>query len=102
MGYENAINKKLALLLWAKDDAGEDDVAVYSGTLIQSGLLYYLDREGDGTNPEIRQEWLPKIEAVPESLKETLLGCDYQLSLSVGDAEEYKGELENFGLKWPG
>ena len=38
---------------------------------------------------------------VPEDLRKTLMDCEYQLSLSVGNAEEYSGDLESYGLKWP-
>jgi len=95
-----ALNKKLALVLWAEDENGEDDVTVFSGTLIRIEGLYFLERE-DGNNPEILQEWLGRIKPVTVELKETLLDCDFQLSLSVGQVESEQG-LEHFGgLKWP-
>lgn len=99
--YERAINKKLALVLWAKDDAGEDDVVVYSGILVRKATGFYFERKWDDESSEIFQEWLPRIRPVPESIKETLLNCDYQLSLSVSDAGECACELEKFGLTWP-
>ena len=95
-----ALNKKLALVLWAKDDEGKDDVSVFSGTLIQNQESYYLERK-DGSNPEIRQEWLSRIQIIPEDLKNTLMGCDYQLSLTVGDISDSADQFEAFGLKWP-
>ena len=39
-----AQNKTLALILWGKDSDGEDDVAVFPGTLIKENDLYYLQR----------------------------------------------------------
>ena len=101
MGYENALNKKLALVLWAKDKEGEDDVAVFPGVFTQVGGSYYLQREGEGNSPEIREEWLPRIKSVPDESRDVLMGCDYQLSLSVGNSEDVNEPLENFGLKWP-
>jgi len=95
-----ALNKTLALILWGKDKNGEDDVAVFPGTLIQVNDLYYLQRS-DETNPEIRPEWFPRIERVPEDLKETLLECEFQLSLTTGESENISEILESFGLKWP-
>lgn len=100
MNFEDAINSSLALILWAKTNEGEDDVIVYSGTLVKKNKNYYLKREDD-TEPEIRNEWLPRIEPVPEDLKETLLGCEYQLSLTVGNSKDATEALESFGLKWP-
>ncbi len=96
-----ALNKSLALVLWAEDEAGEDDVTVFSGTLIKVEDNYYLERESNNKNPEIKEEWLQRINKVPEELKETLMGCEYQLSLSVGSSEEISEPLESFGLSWP-
>jgi len=95
-----ALNKKFALVLWAEDEQGEEDVAVFSGTLVKKGGLYFLERR-TGQSPEIREEWLDRIMPVESELKEILMGCDYQLSLSVGKAKDGQ-VLENFGgLKWP-
>ncbi|MBQ0797088.1 hypothetical protein [Zhongshania sp.] len=95
-----ALNKRFALVLWAEDEQGEEDVAVFSGTLIKEGNLYFLQRRS-GQGPEIREEWLERIKPVDDELKETLMGCEFQLSLSVGKA--ISGQvLESFGgLKWP-
>ena len=94
-----SLNQSLALVLWSQDRDGNDDVAVFSGILVEEAGVYYLARE-NGVRPEMRREWLPRIQAVPEDLKETLLGCDYQLSLSVGDIEGAES-FADFGLKWP-
>ena len=96
-----ALNKSLALVLWAKDESGEDDVAVFSGTLVNIDENYFLERDSNNKNPEIKKEWLQRINSVPEELKENLMGCEYQLSLSVGSSEEISEPLENFGLSWP-
>lgn len=103
MNIDNALNKRLALILWAKDENDEDDVAVISGVFVRDREIYYLKREGNETNPEIRYEWLDRIKEVPVDLKETLLDCDYQISFTVGRSDEYEGEapLESFGIKWP-
>jgi hypothetical protein len=95
-----ALNKTLALVLWAKDENGDDDVAVFPGTLIQEKDLYFLQR-GDEARPEIRAEWLSRIKKVPDDLKETLSNCEFQLSLTVGNTENETATLEAFGLKWP-
>ena len=60
-----ALNQSLALVLWNQDRDGNDDVAVFSGILIEEAELYYLARE-NGVKPEIRREWLPRIQAIPE------------------------------------
>ena len=96
----NSLNKKLALVLWGKDKNGEDEVAVFSGVLVEKNKIYFLDRE-DEKNPEILEEWLPRITKIPEDLKEMLMDCEYQLALSIGDADETSESYESFGLKWP-
>ena len=102
MEPEDAINKQLALVLWAKDKDGEDDVVVFPGTLIHKNGNYYFKREQDGKAPKLHNEWIPRIKEVPEELKETLCNCDYQLSLTVEDINENEPGFESFGLKWPG
>ena len=95
-----ALNKKLALVLWSEDENGEEDVAVFSGILVSRDGVYFLER-CDSKNPEILAEWLERIRPVSEDLKETLLGCDYQLALSVGKVKGGQS-MESFGgLKWP-
>jgi hypothetical protein len=95
-----SLNKRLALVLWSKDENGEDEVAVFSGVLIKKNKIFFLERE-DEKNPKILEEWLSRITKIPEDLKEMLLDCEYQLALSVGDVDETPSSYESFGLKWP-
>lgn len=95
-----ALDHKLALLLWGEDENGEDDVAIFAGVLISKDGEYFLQRD-DGNKPEIREEWLDRIKPVSSDLKETLLQCDFQLSLSVGSIESNEGFESFAGLKWP-
>lgn len=67
-----ALNRRLALVLWAEDEKGEEDVAVFSGTLVANGGRYFLACER-GQAPEILDEWLERIRPVPDDLRETLL-----------------------------
>jgi hypothetical protein len=90
----------LALILWGQDEYGKDEVAIFSGILIEKNEIYFLERE-DKRNPIILQEWLSRIQKIPEDLKEMLMGCEYQLTLSVGDIDETPELYESFGLKWP-
>ena len=96
----DALDKALALVLWAKDENDDDDVAVFKGQMIEKNGMYFLQRDNNVTI-EIREEWLPKIEQIPEELKEILLNCDYQLPLTVGNIENDSGISERLGLKWP-
>ena len=95
-----SLNKTLALVLWSKDENGEDEVAVFSGVLIKKNEIFFLERE-DEKNPEILEEWLSRITKIPEDLKEILWDCEYQLLLSVGDVDETSESYESFSLKWP-
>ena len=65
METEKILGNSLALVLWAKDEKGEDDVAVFPGTLMKEGTQYILQRVENETNPMILEEWLPRISEVP-------------------------------------
>ncbi|MEJ2437944.1 MAG: hypothetical protein P8Y35_08275 [Sulfurovaceae bacterium] len=94
------LNKTLALILWSKNENGEDEVAIFSGVLIKKNETFFLERK-DKKDPIILEEWLPRINKIPEDLKEMLMGCEYQLALSVGDVDKTPESYESFGLKWP-
>lgn len=96
----SALNCTLALVLWGTDTSGEDDVAVFSGILVEREGSAYLHRDSGDVPLEI--EWLERIAAVPTDLRPTLLNCEYQLSLSVGDIDdEASASWKALGLKWP-
>lgn len=99
MVLEDATGKPIALILWRKKDDGEDDLAVFKGTLSQQDGIYYLDRE-EGYDRALKKDWLGRIDTVPEELKEVLLNCDYQLSLKLDELAD-AGGLESFGFSWP-
>ncbi len=92
------LDKILALVLWMKDNDGEDDVAIFPGTLVQENTSLVLKCH-DENHPEIREEWLSGITKVPDDLKETLFGCSFQLSLTVRDREVESDPLVAFGLR---
>lgn len=96
-----ALHKELALVLWGEDENGEDDVAVFSGVLIFEEGTYFLRRK-DCSSVEIIPEWLERIRPVPESMKEILLNCEYQLPLSIASIDKADDSLAKYGnLKWP-
>lgn len=98
----NILGKPFAVLLMGETAEGEDDWAVFSGTLEQNALGLYLDR---GAKPsfEIHPEWVERIRPVGSDVKDILLDAEHYLSLSVGpipegeSTESYVGT----GLKWP-
>lgn len=97
---ELQLGTKMAILLWAKDEAGEDEVARYMGTLGMKESSYFLDRGKKG-DFEISKEWLPRIRKPDESLSDILDGASLVLSLSVGSQDEADSVLKKTGLKWP-
>ena len=95
-----ALNKKLALLLWAQTDQGEDDVALFHGTLVSENEKYIFKRS-EPPHPTIQDNWLHRIQPVSPELAEVLGEAEFTLSLTVGSCEESDLDFSNFGLKWP-
>lgn len=96
----DAVNKSLALVLWAKDENRDDDVSVFSGVLLSESDGYYFLHKNEN-KIELKKDWLARVKRVPLGLKETLSDCDYQLSLTVGDVSSDLHKYEDFGLSWP-
>jgi len=98
----SALNKSLALVLWGKDEKGQDDVAVFPGTLVErGGSLYFQHNKSDAMH-ELQEGWPNRIKEVPADLSGTLLKCTYQLSLRIGDIGDSKDAFQDTGLRWPG
>jgi len=94
--------KKLALIGWAKDDEGEDDVSVFSGIARWNGTQLILDRGNDNLDFNIPNEWLQRLKSVEDEFKETLMNADYSISFSVDNLPNDKAsEYILTTLKWP-
>jgi hypothetical protein len=92
----------LALILWAKDTSGADDVAVFHGRLERQGDALVLVRP-DGSKLDILPEWHSRIKRPDPSVATIVSGADFTLSLSVGPLPE-TGDNSGFvplGLVWP-
>lgn len=81
---------------------GEDDWAVFSGTLKKNASGLFLDR---GLKPpfEISPEWIERIQPTGPDVKKILLNAEHYLSLSVGPIPEGES-IDSYisaGLKWP-
>ncbi|MCB9771364.1 MAG: hypothetical protein H6754_02305 [Candidatus Omnitrophica bacterium] len=98
----NLHNKKLAVILWSKDKAGEDDVVVYAGKASVVHNKVTVSLKGNA-NFKILAEWVERIKNVTKDLKTTLLDADYCISLSVGDlpTDTSSDKFIKTGLKWP-
>jgi hypothetical protein len=97
-----ALNKSLALVLWGKDKKGQDDVAVYRGTLVERGGSLYFQYNNGEAMLELQEDWPTRVVEVPTDISDILLKCSYQLPLSVGDIGDSKDAFHNTGLRWPG
>ena len=95
--------KRLTLLLMASTKAGEDDWAVFPGTVTEEAGRLYLERGADKPRFEIRSEWIKQIRRVAEDVKAVLKHAEYYLPLQVGaiPADADDSEFVYTGLKWP-
>ena len=98
----SALNKSLALVLWGKDEKGEDDVAVFPGKLVEKGGSLHFQHDNSDAMLELHEDWPDRIKVVPADISGTLLKCSYQLSLRVGDIGDSKDAFQQTGLRWPG
>ncbi len=104
MKQHNLNNKVVALICWAVDQRGKDDVVVFAGRAHLAGKKLLVDLESVGGTIQFDPEWLHRLKVVPADLKETLLNADFSVSLSVGEIPPNE-TIEQFittGLKWCG
>jgi hypothetical protein len=97
------VGKRLALLLWEKDQNHEDEVWLHTGTVRQSGSGLVLDRGADKPKVKLLPEWLPRIKPVNDEIRETLRGAEICLSLTVSLIPEGMdpSQFEDIGLRHP-
>ena len=96
-------NKSIALVVWGKDDQGEDDVAVFTGIMkVENGELYF-HRDNEEVHFEMPFDDLDRIKPVPSDLKDTMLNCEYFVNLTIVPYPENENpdDFKITGLKWP-
>ena len=96
-------DKVLALIATATDEKGQEDVAVFTGTIRLSGERLFFDRGPDSKQFEIPSHWIGRFDPVVPEVKDILMGADYSISVSVGNLQhgtDLTG-FESMGLKWP-
>lgn len=76
------IGKRLAILTWAKNQDGQDEVFAHTGTIRSDASGLHLDRENKGT-VKLRPEWIARIKPVDPELRQIVLDADLVISLSV-------------------
>lgn len=90
--------KRIALVV---TDERDESVA-FTGTARWDGDRLVMLRNKPDRPVQIHEEWHQKIRATPEDSKNTLLGAEFFLTLSVGDlpAGADESEFQKTGLKW--
>jgi hypothetical protein len=87
--------KSLAVVLWTKDGNGEDEVFVVK-TIFQreeNNLIFEIpsnlyEKNAKKLKLVLDDEWIKRLNRVPDDLKETLKNADFSLSLLIGDLPE--------------
>jgi hypothetical protein len=95
------VGKRLTLLLMAKTESGEDDWAVFPGTVVLEDGVLYLDRGVGKARLEIRAEWVERIRPVGEEISAILKEADCYLPLTVGALPPDEDGFLTTGLQWP-
>ncbi|MGH9505311.1 MAG: hypothetical protein ACRD13_00165 [Terriglobales bacterium] len=98
-----ADGKRIALVVWGTKADCSDDVVVFTGIAQwREGCLTML-REPVGTAFPIPAGWLPRLRAVDEALRETLLGAEFTISATIGNLSETESTagIVRTCLKWP-
>jgi hypothetical protein len=92
---------QLSLLIMGEDDDEEDDWAILTGIVQDTGDGLILARP-DGPFA-LRLEWLDRVKPVDERVKRILLGADYVLPMRIGDlpASATPKQLHDLGLTKP-
>jgi hypothetical protein len=95
--------KRLAMIAWGEKADGEDGVVVFTGLADWDGTMLTMRREPAESSFVVPAEWLPRIQPVQADLRETLLGAEYQFSVTIGnlDEDDDASLYQATGLKWP-
>ena len=94
--------KRFALVMWAKDARGQDDVAVFCGTAYWK-VNKLIVKFNNNSTFEIFSKWFSKIKKADGDIRDILFGADYLLTLSVGKISENakSSDFKKTRLKWP-
>jgi hypothetical protein len=95
------VGRRLALILWDEDGAGDDEVWVHAGTVRASGSGLVLDRGEDEAPVRLLPEWLARIKPVSEDLRAVLLDAEVCISLTVGSIPDRAAASSRSRLRAP-
>ena len=97
-------NAQFAILVWYIQEGKEDKAKVYSGMANWNEAANTLEiyRESlEKPSLELTGEQLDRIKLVTPKIKETLLGAEYYIALTMGDLPGNDTEgFNKVGLKW--
>ena len=98
---DQLIGKQLALLLLGKDANGQEDWAVFAGTIGERDGRLVLNRRVGVV--ELRDKWIERIRVPSDETRAILSGADYVVQLTVGSlpGDVSSADLETTGLRWP-
>lgn len=99
MTKSDLTGESLTLLLMGKTTTGDDDWAVFPGSLVIEHDTVFLDRGARVPRFEIRDEWLTRIRLVATE-EATLFKTKYVLPLTAGIVDDDDDGVPT-GLKWP-
>jgi hypothetical protein len=97
--------RRLAMIAWAQNPDGSDNVAVFTGIARFRGSSLIMTRTPPESSFEVPAHLLERIRHVADAFKEMLLNADYSFSVSVGSIDECDESeaklMQQTGLKWP-
>ena len=99
MDYNSIKGKSVSLLIW--NTQKENDAHVYLGQIVKesSGLFFINDFKGWRIG--LDEEQLSRLKSVSEDMKDTFLGAEYFISLSMADLPDNNKEGFTFtGINW--
>lgn len=96
---EKIKSKSIAVIVHNADK--EDDVHVYLGRLLLTHGEYFFVNEGREWKISLNSEQLRRLKPVPDTLKSTLLGADYALTMVIGSLPDCEREgYKKTGMQW--
>ncbi len=97
------VGKQLSVVLWGKNNDGEEEAITFSGGLIYDGDDFLVDRSPENAPFRLIEDWVSDITAMAGELAEIFPGSDLILQLTVGDlpGDVDKSTLQKTGFVWP-
>jgi hypothetical protein len=95
--------KRIAIVMWGEKADGSPDVVAYAGTADWQGGHLTIRHLPQDVSYQVPDELLPRLKLVAPDLKDTLLGADYFLSVTIGSIPDDADRtlFRKTGFKWP-